>query len=461
MKRIIYIIILAFLFGSCEKFVDILPKGKNIPSTVDDLAKILNENNNIGGGGMNWFYMSSDVLLLDYQLKSSDATDLNAYMWAPYQFTKMEKDPDWAQHYMIIYYANYVIEHIKTAPDGMDFNREETYARALLHRAYSYWYMVNAYAPFYNKATAATDLSVPMPVVSDINKQYPRSTVQQVYDQILQDINDAIAQKGLSDWRLYNSWPCRAAAYALLSRIYLYQKDWEKATRYGEEAMKINSYLNDLNEITMSDPTNAAKGLKGYEAYIMRDKETVLSKTAGNNFVDVMSSEELVNCYDKARDLRFRFFFSNKTRYEVALDGYMRVNEQQTVNGIRMSEVYLNRIEALVRTGGAANITEALGLLDQLRKKRYDITNYESVTTTDQTALLKEVLVERRRELRFTCFSWFDMKRLNTDEATRTNYSRKDQNGNTITLEWNSPRYVWAIPLDVIEQNPQLTQNPR
>lgn len=461
MKKILYIIVLAVLLGGCEKFVDILPKGQNIPTTVDDLAKILNYNNNIGGGGMNWFHMSDDPFLPENQIKSSGTTTLNAYTWAPYQYSKMEKDADWAQSYMVIYYANYVIEHIERAPDGIEFNREETYARALLHRAYSYWYMVNAYAPHYNKATAATDLAVPMPLVSDINKQYPRSTVQQVYDQILKDINDAIALKGLSDWRLYNSWPCRAAGYALLSRIYLYQQDWEKAAQYGGEALKINDYLNDYNLISMADPANAAKGLKDFEDYSMRDKEVVLSKTASNNFTDVMASEGLVNCYDKTRDLRFRFFFSNQTRYGVALEGYMRVNEQQTFNGIRMSEVYLNRVEALVRIGGTTNITEALRLLNILRINRYDNTNYEPVTVTDQNTLLKEVLIERHRELRFTCFRWFDMKRLNTDEATRINYSRKDQNGNVVTLEWNSPRYVWAIPLDVMELNPQLTQNPR
>lgn len=461
MKKILYIILLALLSGSCEKFVDILPKGKNIPSTVDDLAKILNNNNNIGGGGMNWFHMSDDPFLPADQIKSSGTTTLNAYLWKPYQYSKMEVDPDWAQSYMVIYYANYVIEHITTAPDGIEFNREETYARALLHRAYSYWYMVNAYAPHYNKATAVTDLAVPMPLASDINKQYPRSTVQEVYDQILKDINSAVALKGLSDWRTYNSWPCRAAGYALLSRVYLYQQDWEKAAQYGEEAMKISDYLNDLNQITMADPTNAAKGLKGFEDYCMRDKEVVLSKAAGNNFTDVMASEELVNCYDKARDLRFRLFFSNQTRYGVALDGYMRVNEQQTFNGIRNSEVYLNRIEALVRIGGTANITEALRLLDQFRQKRYDLTNYEPVTETGQNTLLKEVVLERHRELRFTCFRWFDMKRLNTEESFRTDYSRKGPDGNVVALEWNSPRYVWAIPLDVMELNPQLIQNAR
>ena len=461
MKNIVFIIIFSLFLGGCENFVDILPKGKNIPSSVDDLAKILNNNNNIGGGGMNWFYMSDDPYLSEKEIQSQSTTTLNAYTWAPYQYTQLEKDPDWATHYSIIYYANYVIENIDKVTEGVDYNKEETLGRALIHRAYSYWYMISAYAPHYDAATAATEPGVPMPLESNINKQYPRSTVAKVYEQIFQDLQAAIGLKGLSDWRTYNSWPCRAAAYALLSRVYLYQKNWEEAADYAGKVLAIHDELSDYNEITMTDPDNAAKGLNGFEAYIMRDPEVILSKAASNNFTDVMASNELISCYDRTRDLRFRYFFSDKTNYGVQLDGYMRVNENQTFNGIRMSEVYLNRIEALVRMGGSEDIKEARRLLEILYSKRYDANLPQVLPEMSQADLLKEVLLERHRELRFTCFRWFDLKRLNTDPATQQTLTRQAPDGSMISLSPGSPRYTWAIPLDIILLNPQLTQNER
>lgn len=137
--------------------------------------------------------------------------------------------------------------------------------------------------------------------------------------------------KGLPDWRTYSTWPCQAAAYALLSRVYLYQKNWEEAANYAQKALTIHDELSDYNQFSMTDPNNAAKGLNGFEPNVVRDPEVVLSKAASNNFTDVMASDKLIQCYNKARDLRFRYFFSNKTRYEVQLDGYMRVNENPNI----------------------------------------------------------------------------------------------------------------------------------
>lgn len=457
MKNRLYLLLFVVLFGSCDKFVDILPKGKNIPRTVDDLAKILNSNNNIGDGGLNWFYMTDDAYLSQEEMNSSDITTMNAYLWEPYMYALTEKDSDWATHYMIIYYANYVVEHIQTADEGVEFNRAETYGRALLHRAYSYWYLVSAYAPFCTEEEAKVALAVPMPLVSDINAQYPQSTVEKVYGQIFKDIETALALEELPEWRKYNSWPCKAAGYALLSRIYLYQKNWELAADNAAKVLAIDDFLTDYNEIEMNSPGNAAKGLKGYEQYAINDPEVILSKAAGNNFTDVMVSQELIDIYDQDKDLRFRYCFSDSTSFGQALDGYMRVNDNQTFDGIRMSEVYLNGIEALVRMGGTDNIVEARRLLDILRSKRYE--NPDALPEMSQEALLEEVLKERHRELRFTCFRWFDMKRLAPEFGI--SYAKKGLDGSTVTLAPDSHRYTWAIPLDVMEYNSQLLQHER
>lgn len=459
MKNNLYLLLVAvaLLFSSCDNFVDIVPKGQNIPTTVDDLAKILNYNNNIGSGGLNWFHMNGDEFYTDTLLAASSLETQNAYLWAPYVYSRTEKDEDWAIYYRMIYYANYVLEHIAAAPEGIDFNREETYGRALLHRADAYWYLVTNYAPWCDETTAKTTLGVPMPLVSDINKQYPRSTVEEVCRQIMADIDSALVLENLPDWRTYNMWPCKAAGYALLSRIYLWQKDWRNAADYAGKVLEIKNELNDYNKITMKDPNDAGQGLNGYEDYAVLDPEVVLSKSASNNFTDVLVSDELVNCYDPKTDLRFRFFFVYKDLYKK----YMRMHDNQTFDGIRLSEVYLNRIEALVRLGGSENIAEARQLLEVLRAHRYDKALVKELPEMAQPDLLKEVLKERRRELRFTWMRWFDLKRLNTDPETEETLIRYDLNNNPVTLEPNSPRYTWAIPLDIMAYNPQLVQNER
>lgn len=456
MKNKLYILWFAVLFGSCDNFVDIVPKGQNIPTTVDDLAKIINYNNNIGGGGLNWYFMSDDIYFPATELAKEGVSAIKSYAWEPYMYSAIEKDEDWATMYREIYFANYVIEHILTAPESSSrmYNRNETYGRALLLRAYDYWYLVSAYAPLYDETEAATTLAVPMPLVSDINTQYPRSTVAAVYKQIFGDIDAALALDELPDWRKINIWPCKAAAYALLSRIYLYQGKWSEAAAYAQKMLDINAELNDYNEMEMRDPGNASAGVNGYYQNAIQDPEVILSKTAGNNFTSGYVSQALLDCYkDKQKDLRYRYLFSDKDRYGVQLPGYIRATDQQTFNGIRMSEVYLNRAEALVRMGGADNLAAAHALLTTLRSKRYE--NPDALPSMTQNELLEEVLLERRRELRFTCFRWFDMKRL------KVTVTRQGINGETVTLTGDSPRYTWAIPLDVMEYNPQLVQNER
>lgn len=457
MKNRLYLLLFAVLFASCDNFVDIIPKGMNIPRTVDDLAKILNYNNNIGGGGLNWFYMIDDPYLSAEEQASSSTTTLNSYLWQPYMYTLLEKDSDWAAEYMIIYYANYVLEHIETADEGISYNRDETKGRALIHRANSYLYLVSGYAPFCTAEEAEETLAVPMPLVSDINIQYPQSTVAEVYRQIFADIDSALALPALPDWRTYNSWPCKAAAYALLSRIYLIQGNWELAAENAKRVLDINDYLNDYNDIQMNAEDNPAKGLMGYYNYAIEDPEVILSKSASSNFTDIMVSQELLDLYDHDKDLRFRYCFSDSTSFGQALDGYMRVNDNQTFDGIRMSEVYLNYIEALVRMGGTENIAEARQWLEALRAHRYE--NPDPLPAMSNEDLLQEVLDERHRELRFTSMRWFDMKRL--APLHNLTFTRLDQAGNVVTLEPNSPRYTWAIPLDIMEQNGQLIQNPR
>lgn len=457
MKNRLYLLLLVAFFGSCDNFVDIIPKGQNIPSSVDDYAKVLNMSWNVAYGGQNWFYMTDDPYMTDTMQMSAGSSTTNAYLWQPYMYTLLENDSDWANEYMIIYYSNYVIKNIHSASEGNTYNREETWARALLHRAYSYWYLVSAYAPFCTEEEAEETLAVPMPLDPDINVQYPQSTVADVYRQIFADIDTALNQEELSDLRTINTWPCRAAAYALLSRIHLYQGNWQEAADNAKKSLDIYDYLNDYNDITMNDPNDASQGLYGYENMAIRDPEVILSKSAPNNFTDVMVSEDLVNLYDQDKDLRFRFCFAYEKTNSPATTGWMRVNDQQTFDGIRNSEVYLNYIEALVRLGGAANLTEARQWLETLRAHRYE--NPDPVSSIPDADLLQEVLDERHRELRFTGMRWFDMKRL-APEFNLT-FSRLDKDGNKVTLEPNSPRYTWAIPLDVMEQNGQLVQNPR
>ncbi len=461
MKKIrhIFLVILSIGLLSCtDDFVDILPYGKVIPNNTDDLAKLLNESTYINGVGR----YSADIYLRvdDYtrpqdKLSSWDLQTIKLYTWRDF-LTQTEYDFYYNLNYQIIAIANFVLEHIDHYPKGERFKIENTKGRALFLRANAYFFLINAYAKMYNAATAGTDLGVPLPLEMNINEKLPRSTVQQAYDLIIKDLKQAVT---LLDPKFkYNTWPCKAAAYALLGRVYLYQKKYAKSAENSKQALELYSALTDYNTFAYKEPKskNPAAGISGYEDDLQSNKELLFYyKTTGYVLSGLYISASLINAYDKENDLRFRYFISDRDQAGTDLKGvYITVNTQMVFGwaGITTSEVYLNYCEALIR--GPSQMQESLTWLNKLRKNRYDASTYVPYQSADPATALKEVMLERRRELRFTFWRWVDMKRLGVS-CTRT------VNGKTYTLKATSNNYVWAIPLNVMAMNPLLKQNPR
>ncbi|MNR20637.1 hypothetical protein D3C85_1374900 [compost metagenome] len=83
-------------------------------------------------------------------------------------------------------------------------------------------YLVNLYGKLYNPTTASKDLAVPFVTSVDVTDEIPgRSTVQEIYDHIINDINTALANLPVDN----NSNRFRgsvAGAHGVLAKTYLY-----------------------------------------------------------------------------------------------------------------------------------------------------------------------------------------------------------------------------------------------
>ena len=122
---------------------------------------------------------------------------------------------------------------------------------------------------------------------------------------------------------------------------------------------------------------------------------------------------------------------------------------------MRISEMYLLGAEAYAKAG---NEGAACGLLNDLRKAR--ISGW-----TDQTysgdALMKEIQDERTRELFAEGFRFSDMKRWGigfsrsvAEDTPVANYVATQ--GNDLTKDASDHMWVWPIPKDEIDANPQI-----
>ena len=104
------------------------------------------------------------------------------------------------------------------------------------------------------------------------------------------------------------------------------------------------------------------------------------------------------------------------------------------------------------------NLQKAVDDINLVRTKRYKTGTYTAMTLADLGSnaanVLKEVLLERRRELYGQELRLFDIKRLHLPVTHYLNSRRLD-------LPADDPKMVWPIFTKYIELNPELEQNTR
>ena len=344
-------------------------------------------------------------------------------------------------------------------------------------RSFYYFILVNIYGKPYKPSTAATDFGVPLKTDPAIKDQFAsRSSVQQVYDLILNDL--LLAEKELSGANTASTIRSnQAAVQALLSRVYLFMENYEKALLYADKVINNNKYrLVDLN--------NHIAG----NNFITRNADEVVFTMGKDPFPLVMQirtdapvngfyriSDELAALYAQ-EDLRRQVFFIQTSKGYLKL-GKKRKEQNSTIDDVsamylvRLSEIYLNKAESLA---GLSRFEEARTTLQELRKRRFKPDALTPVIS-EGAALMSEIRDERRRELCFETHRWFDLRRY----AVNTRYPfSKIIRHRTYTFtgnahvedgyyelgpyEQDAAAYIVPIPNDEIEFNKGLlTNEPR
>lgn len=137
----------------------------------------------------------------------------------------------WELGYRVIGNCNKIIEIIQGL--GNESTREQTIMMGENYylRALSYFLLVNEFAqPYSNNPTQNPGL--PLKLTSDPNDlPQSRSTVAEVYDQVVLDLKDAITYLTLQQGETpkSNIYAIKEAAEALLARVYLYMENWDGA----------------------------------------------------------------------------------------------------------------------------------------------------------------------------------------------------------------------------------------
>jgi hypothetical protein len=146
----------------------------------------------------------------------------------------------------------------------------------------------------------------------------------------------------------------------------------------------------------------------------------------------------------------------------LCIDKYPGKTGNELVNDFkifRMSEMYFIRAEALIAAGdlpGAANAVQAVRIARTFRNSPPALPVYANAT--DAWA---DVLLERRKELCFEGHRYVDLKRLGTlANAGLDRYTRDCELVTTCSIPTTDYRFTVPIPIDEVNANPQMEQNP-
>jgi tetratricopeptide (TPR) repeat protein len=443
------------LLTSCDKYLDVQPKGKRLLKTVGDYDLWLNNVTSLEQAIPNELNLLDDNVDDIYIKNPFTTRDNFVYTWQPQFTADLGTAPVlWKDFYESIYYYNVVLNGINEATGGSTEQKNSIRAEALLGRAFAYLYLVNLYGNVYKAETAGKDLAVPFVISHDLNKATPaRSTVKEIYDHIIEDANAAIAglPKDNSQNRFRGSLP---AAYSVLARTYLYMGNFAKAAENAQLALD-NGQKNVLDFGALSNVSAIPSIAIRPGAIYAR-----VHKTTFTQFTPTLS---LLKRFDK-KDLRLAFYYTNLGDYSfekrgatVHLSWGVFYSGAYPNCGTSVEEMRLILAEVAARGN---DLTKALSELDLVRKARFKPADYQQYQSTVQEEVLQKVLTERNLEFAFTGTRWFDMRRLDA-EGRMPEIKRYDPQNNLIaTLPPHSKKYTLQIPIQVMAFNPGWPQNP-
>lgn len=449
------LILISVLLSSCDKYLDVKPKGKRLLETTADFDTWLNNSYGIAYGIPNELNQLDDRMdLPSIKIPATYVTDW-IYIWRKQYADETSPPPViWKEFYESIYYFNTVLQNIDEASGGTPEQKLSLKAEALLGRAFNYLWLVNLYGKSYDAATAATDLSVPFVVSNDLNTPTPaRSTVQEIYDHIIKDLNDALPglPKDNSNNRFRGG---VASAYSVLARTYLYMGDYVNAAKNAQLALdKAQTDVLDYSTMT------SASGIKD----LITRPGTLYARLLKSTYTSYTPTLDFLKSID-VKDLRLAYYYLYTGDYSFnkrgeAMHFSMGVNYSNAYPncGTSAEEMRLILAECAAR---AEDLPEAINQLHLLRKARFKAADYQKFESTDKEQVLQRILKERTFEFVFNGTRWFDMRRLDA-EGRMPVVNRYDGQGNVIaTLPPKSNKYVLQIPLQVMYFNPGWPQNP-
>ena len=502
-----------FIFAACSD-LDTLPEGDTITSSQKENVYDLNPDR--AEAGVNAIfaqfnqYMPNEaalnasrhndfgypsIMIFTHSNGEDVVSDNNGYNWTGGNLsytdrvhTSLETQIVWNDFYSMIYTSNNVISTID--PETDDATNQFYLAQGLTVRAFSYFGLAQLYQFNYK----GNESKPCVPIITDENANdvalegANRSTVQEVYDLILTDLNSAITLLEASEAggakRADRRYIDLATAYGIRARVHLTMHKYPEAGNDAQSAINASDAKptgpTEANKPAFMDITekNWMWGL------IVAETDRIVTSGIVNwishmgslnygyaNFSGGRQINKKLFATIPASDVRKGWWidenkksvnltpdqqatmasYGYKAYTHVKFAPYDNVNKNSTNANdmplMRIEEMHLIKAEADGMAGNNATLVEFV--------KTYRDPDYSFSGTTPE-AIQEEVFRQRRIELWGEGRNWYDVMRLNKG------VDRRGAGYPNATMVFNIPAgsdiLLWRVPEAEIQANPSMTE---
>lgn len=342
----------------------------------------------------------------------------------------------WLNQYQVINQANLVIDNIDIVED--EEKQDNLEGQALFLRALSYFDLVRSFGAPYEAGQQNDQLGVPLTLEGVTNYavdlEIPRNTVEEVYSQVILDLNRAYELLPASNSYFADKY----SAQALLARVYLQQGNYEGARDAADDVIENSGHsLTDTYAAAFNNDTDSSEDVFSFQVTTQSGTNWLnvhyADQTFGGRGGDIIINESFINRFGEDDD-RGDFFYISAQEDEPLTSKY--TNQFGNIPLIRLAEMYLIRAEANLILG-----------TDVGNPPLEDINIVRERANADLLAAvtLEDIWEERELELAFEGFLIHDLQ--------RTKRSVGD-------LPYDDNSLTFPIPEREMDANSLLEQNP-
>ncbi|MCC7523832.1 MAG: RagB/SusD family nutrient uptake outer membrane protein [Chitinophagaceae bacterium] len=391
----------------------------------------------------------------------------------------------YVSYYNALYNINNTIAKLKGAVNVPDASKAKLDGQLKFLRAYYYFELTQ----YFGDVVLITE---PLEVPSKA-WDYLRVPQAQVYTQIETDLKDAVSSLPEQYSGADIGRATKGAALALLGKVYLTQKKYTETVSTLQQVLPlgyslVQNYADVFDPGKKNGPESifevqyqGGNDLGEWSSFIYTfaprlSKGAITGWPQSNPGGWNIPTNDLISSYetgDERKDASIGLDFHSPItgdivpyikKYAHPHAIYGRTDDNWPV--IRYADVLLMLAEAINETAGPTS--EAEGYLNQVRSRA----GLGDINGLDKTAFREKVLHERRVELAFENWRWFDLKRSYTpDQLTQflNTYSAVEKANPTVSRQgtpYSSGDYIfqsneglYPIPSNEILVNDKLTQN--